>query len=187
MKPRYKTLIKSLQLIAFFCYIGSFAYLFYRADKEMVYVDIPVKYEKAEVTGWEYGITIKRRKGRHKVRFKSDSFPGMHFETHYYKSILYPQRSFDSIIGSHPVSIGCYLDPDFRETQGKYVPFVYSGQQEKSSVFYQYLLSSVKYDYGYLWLFFLFFIFLMWLFSEQGRRGIPIVVLLLSVAFYLLI
>ena len=68
-------------------------------------------------------------------------------------SFPYPQRSFDSIIESHPKTLQCYLEPDFREKQGKYTPFVYSGQREKSSVYYFNLVSYVKYEYGFLWIF----------------------------------
>ena len=37
MKARYKILIIFLQLFAFFSYIGCFAYLTYKADKELIF------------------------------------------------------------------------------------------------------------------------------------------------------
>ena len=116
MKIRYRLLIIFLQLFVFFSYIGCFIYLTYKADKELIFVDIPVKYTKGDITGKE-------------------------------------QRSFDSIIESHPKSLQCYLEPDFRKKQEKYTPFVYSGQREKSSVYYLNLVSYVKYKYGFLWIF----------------------------------
>ena len=57
MKTRYKILIVLIQVLAFFSYIGCFVYLTYRADKRLIYVDIPVKYTRDAITGKEYGIT----------------------------------------------------------------------------------------------------------------------------------
>ena len=94
MKARYKILIIFLQLFAFFSYIGCFAYLTYKADKELIFVDIPVKYTKGDITGKEYGITITGSRGNHTVRFESESFPDKEFEATYYMSLPYPQRSF---------------------------------------------------------------------------------------------
>ncbi len=141
MKARYKILIIFLQLFAFFSYIGCFAYLTYKADKELIFVDIPVKYTKGDITRKEYGITITKDRGSHTIHLESNKFPDKHFKAHYYMSFPYPQRSFDSIIESHPKTLQCYLEPDFREKQGKYTPFVYSGQREKSSVYYFNLVS----------------------------------------------
>lgn len=149
MKARYKILIIFLQLFAFFSYIGCFVYLTYKADKELIFIDIPVKYTKGAITGKEYGITITKDRGSHTIHLESNKFPDKHFKAHYYMSFPYPQRSFDSIIESHPKTLQCYLEPDFREKQGKYTPFVYSGQREKSSVYYLNLVSYVKYEYGF--------------------------------------
>ena len=102
MKARYKILIIFLQLFAFFCYIGCFVYLTYKADKELIFVDIPVKYTKGDITGKEYGITITKDRGSHTIHLESNKFPDKHFKAHYYMSFPYPQRSFDSIIESHP-------------------------------------------------------------------------------------
>ena len=187
MKARYKILIIFLQLFAFFSYIGCFVYLTYKADKELIFVDIPVKYTKDDITGKEYGITITGSRGNHTVRFESESFPDKEFEATYYMSLPYPQRSFSSIIESHPKNLLCYLEPDFRENQGKYIPFVYSGQREKSSVYYFNLVSYVKYEYGFLWIFLSIFILLMCLFTEKIKSKILLVVMLLSTIFFILI
>ena len=187
MKARYKILIIFLQLFAFFSYIGCFVYLTYKADKELIFVDIPVKYTKDDITGKEYGITITGSRGNHTVRFESESFPDKEFEATYYMSLPYPQRSFSSIIESHPKNLLCYLEPDFRENQGKYIPFVYSGQREKSSVYYLNLVSYVKYEYGFLWIFLSIFILLMCLFTEKIKSKILLVVMLLSTIFFILI
>ena len=153
MKIRYRLLIIFLQLFVFFSYIGCFIYLTYKADKELIFVDIPVKYTKGDITGKEYGITITRDRARRTIHLESNKFPDKHFKAHYYMSFPYPQRSFDSIIESHPKTLQCYLEPDFRKKQEKYTPFVYSGQREKSSVYYLNLVSYVKYKYGFLWIF----------------------------------
>lgn len=187
MKTRYKILIVFIQLLAFFSYIGCFVYQTYRADKELVFVDIPVKYRKGEITGKEYGITITTNRGSHTVHLESDSFPGIHFKAHYYMSLPYPQRSFDAIIESHPASLGCYLEPDFREKQGTYVPFVYSGQREKDSVYYLNLVSYVKGKYSPLWVFFSFFNLLMCTYTEKIKSNILMVVMLLNTVFFILI
>ena len=187
MKARYKILIIFLQLFAFFSYIGCFVYLTYKADKELIFVDIPVKYTKGDITGKEYGITITRNRGRHTIHLESNRFPDKHFKAHYYMSFPYPQRSFDSIIESHPKTLQCYLEPNFREKQGKYTPFVYSGQREKSSVYYFNLVSYVKYEYGFLWIFLSIFILLMCLFTEKIKSKILLVVMLLSTIFFILI
>ena len=187
MKARYKILIIFLQLFAFFSYIGCFVYLTYKADKELIFVDIPVKYTKDDITGKEYGITITGSRGNHTVRFESESFPDKEFEATYYMSLPYPQRSFSSIIESHPKNLLCYLEPDFRENQRKYIPFVYSGQREKSSVYYLNLVSYVKYEYGFLWIFLSIFILLMCLFTEKIKSKILLVVMLLSTIFFILI
>ena len=187
MKARYKILIIFLQLFAFFSYIGCFVYLTYKADKELIFVDIPVKYTKGDITGKEYGITITRNRGRHTIHLESNRFPDKHFKAHYYMSFPYPQRSFDSIIESHPKTLQCYLEPDFREKQGKYTPFVYSGQREKSSVYYLNLVSYVKYEYGFLWISWSIFILLMCLFTEKIKSKILLVVMLLSTIFFFLI
>ena len=186
MKTRYKILIVCLQLFAFFSYIGCFIYQVYRADKDMVFVDIPVKYTKDHITGKEYGITITGSKGKHTIYFKSDSFPGKEFDATYYMSLPYPQRSFDSIIKSHPVSLECYLEPNYKKKEGKYIPFVYSGQQEKSSVYYLNLVSYVKGKYIPLWVFFLFFNLLMCIYTEKIKSNILIVVMLLNGLFTVL-
>ncbi len=107
MKARYKILIIFLQLFAFFSYIGCFAYLTYKADKELIFVDIPVNYTKGDITGEEYGITITRDKGSRTIHLESSKFPNKHFKAHYYMSLPYPQRSFDSIIESHPIPKPC--------------------------------------------------------------------------------
>ncbi len=107
MKTRYKILIVLIQVLAFFSYIGCFVYLTYRADKRLIYVDIPVKYTRDAITGKEYGITITGSRGKHTVNLKSDSYPNKHFEANYFGSLPYPQRSFDSIIAPHPTSVGC--------------------------------------------------------------------------------
>jgi len=60
MKTRYKILIVFLQLFAFFSYIGCFVYLTNKADKELIFVDIPVKYTKGDITGKEYGLILER-------------------------------------------------------------------------------------------------------------------------------
>ena len=187
MKARYKILVIFLQLFAFFSYIGCFVYLTYKADKELIFVDIPVKYTKDDITGKEYGITITGSRGNHTVRFESESFPDKEFEATYYMSLPYPQRSFSSIIESHPKNLLCYLEPDFRENQGKYIPFVYSGQREKSSVYYLNLVSYVKYEYGFLWISLSIFILLMCLFTEKIKSKILLVVMLLSTIFFILI
>lgn len=187
MNTRYKILVIFLQLFAFFSYIGCFAYLTYKADKELIFVDIPVKYTKGDITGKEYGITITGSRGNHTVRFESESFPDKEFEATYYMSLPYPQRSFSSIIESHPKNLLCYLEPDFRENQGKYIPFVYSGQREKSSVYYLNLVSYVKYEYAFLWIFLSIFILLMCLFTEKIKSKILLVVMLLSTIFFILI
>ena len=109
MKTRYKILIVLIQVLAFFSYIGCFVYLTYSADKKLIYVDIPVKYTRDAITGKEYGITITGSRGKHTVNLKSDSYPDKRFEANYFGSLPYPQRSFDSIIASHPTSVGCYL------------------------------------------------------------------------------
>ena len=186
MKARYKILIIFLQLFAFFSYIGCFAYLTYKADKELIFVDIPVKYTKDDITGKEYGITITGSRGKHTVWFKSDSFPDKDFEATYYMSLPYPQRSFSSIIESHPKNLLCYLEPDFRENQGKYIPFVYSGQREKSSVYYLNLVAYVKGKYIPLWVFFSFFNLLMCIYTEKIKTNILIVVMLLNGVFSVL-
>lgn len=187
MNTRYKILVIFLQLFAFFSYIGCFVYLTYKADKELIFVDIPVKYTKDDITGKEYGITITGSRGNHTVRFESESFPDKEFEATYYMSLPYPQRSFSSIIESHPKNLLCYLEPDFREKQGKYTPFVYSGQREKSSVYYLNLVSYVKYQYAFLWIFLSIFILLMCLFTEKIKSKILLVVMLLSAIFFILI
>lgn len=186
MKARYKILIIFLQLFAFFSYIGCFVYLTYKADKELIFVDIPVKYTKDDITGKEYGITITGSRGNHTVRFESESFPDKEFEATYYMSLPYPQRSFSSIIESHPKNLLCYLEPDFRENQGKYIPFVYSGQREKSSVYYLNLVAYVKGKYIPLWVFFTFFNLLMCIYTEKIKTNILIVVMLLNGVFSVL-
>lgn len=186
MKARYKILIIFLQLFAFFSYIGCFAYLTYKADKELIFVDIPVKYTKGDITGKEYGITITRNRGRHTIHLESNRFPDKHFKAHYYMSFPYPQRSFDSIIESHPKTLQCYLEPDFREKQGKYTPFVYSGQREKSSVYYLNLVAYVKGKYIPLWVFFTFFNLLMCIYTEKIKTIILIVVMILNGVFSVL-
>ena len=183
MKTRYKILIIFLQLFAFFSYIGCFVYLTYKADKELVFVDIPVKYTKDDFIRKEYGITITGSRGKHTVNFKSDSFPDKEFDATYYMSLPYPQRSFDNIIESHPKSLQCYLEPDFREKQGKYTPFVYSGQREKSSVYYLNLVSYVKGEYIPLWVFFAFFNLIMCIYTEKIKSNILIMVMLLNSVF----
>ena len=187
MNTRYKILVIFLQLFAFFSYIGCFVYLTYKADKELIFVDIPVKYTKDDITGKEYGITITGSRGNHTVRFESESFPDKEFEATYYMSLPYPQRSFSSIIESHPKNLLCYLEPDFRENQGKYIPFVYSGQREKSSVYYLNLVAYVKYEYGFLWISLSIFILLMCLFTEKIKSKILLVIMLLSTIFFILI
>lgn len=186
MKTRYKILIVFLQLFAFFSYIGCFVYLTYKADKELIFVDIPVKYTKGDITGKEYGITITGSRGKHTVWFKSDSFPDKEFEATYYMSLPYPQRSFSSIIESHPKTLQCYLKPDFREKQGKYTPFIYSGQREKSSVYYLNLVAYVKGKYIPLWVFFSFFNLIMCIYTEKIKSNILIVVMLLNGVFSVL-
>ena len=186
MKTRYKILIIFLQLFVFFSYIGSFVYLTYKADKELIFVDIPVKYTKGDIPGKEYGITITGSRGKHTVWFKSDSFPNKEFEATYYMSFPYPQRSFDSIIESRPKNLLCYLEPDFREDQGKDTPFVYSGQREKSSVYYLNLVAYVKGKYIPLWVFFSFFNLLMCIYTEKIKTNILIVVMLLNGVFSIL-
>lgn len=186
MKARYKILIIFLQLFAFFSYIGCFAYLTYKADKELIFVDIPVKYTKGDITGKEYGITITKDRGSHTIHLESNKFPDKHFKAHYYMSFPYPQRSFDSIIESHPKTLQCYLEPDFREKQGKYTPFVYSGQREKSSVYYLNLVAYVKGKYIPLWVFFTFFNLLMCIYTEKIKTIILIVVMLLNGVFSVL-
>jgi len=186
MKARYKILIIFLQLFAFFSYIGCFVYLTNKADKELIFVDIPVKYTKGDITGKEYGITITRNRGRHTIHLESNRFPDKHFKAHYYMSFPYPQRSFDSIIESHPKTLQCYLEPDFREKQGKYTPFVYSGQREKSSVYYLNLVAYVKGKYIPLWVFFTFFNLLMCIYTEKIKTNILIVVMLLNGVFSIL-
>ena len=185
MKTRYKILIIFLQLFAFFSYIGGFVYLAYKADKELIFADIPVKYTKGDFTGKEYGITITRNRRSHTIHLKSNKFPDKHFKSHYYMSFPYPQRSFDSI-ESHPKTLQCYLEPDFRKKQEKYTPFVYSGQREKISVYYLNLVSYVKYEYGFLWMFLSIFILLMCLFTEKIESKILLVVMLLSTIFFIL-
>ena len=74
MKTRYKILIVFIQLLAFFSYIGCFVYQTYRTDKELVFVDIPVKYRKGEITGKEYGITITTNRGSHTVTWNQTVF-----------------------------------------------------------------------------------------------------------------
>ena len=186
MKARYKILIIFLQLFAFFSYIGCFAYLTYKADKELIFVDIPVKYTKGDITRKEYGITITKDRGSHTIHLESNKFPDKHFKAHYYMSFPYPQRSFDSIIESHPKTLQCYLEPDFREKQGKYTPFVYSGQREKSSVYYLNLVAYVKGKYIPLWVFFTFFNLLMCIYTEKIKTNILIVVMLLNGVFSVL-
>lgn len=186
MKARYKLLIIFLQLFAFFSYIGCFAYLTYKADKELIFVDIPVKYTKGDITGKEYGITITKDRGSHTIHLESNKFPDKHFKAHYYMSFPYPQRSFDSIIESHPKTLQCYLEPDFREKQGKYTPFVYSGQREKSSVYYLNLVAYVKGKYIPLWVFFTFFNLLMCIYTEKIKTIILIVVMILNGVFSVL-
>ena len=186
MKARYKILIIFLQLFAFFSYIGCFAYLTYKADKELIFVDIPVKYTKGDITGKEYGITITKDRGSHTIHLDSNRFPDKHFKAHYYMSFPYPQRSFDSIIESHPKTLQCYLEPDFREKQGKYTPFVYSGQREKGSVYYLNLVAYVKGKYIPLWVFFSFFNLLMCIYTEKIKTNILIVVMLLNGVFSVL-
>ena len=186
MKTRYKILIVFLQLFAFFSYIGCFVYLTNKADKELIFVDIPVKYTKGDITGKEYGITITGSRGKHTVWFKSDSFPDKEFEATYYMSLPYPQRSFSSIIESHPKTLQCYLKPDFREKQGKYTPFIYSGQREKSSVYYLNLVAYVKGKYIPLWVFFSFFNLIMCIYTEKIKSNILIVVMLLNGVFSVL-
>lgn len=186
MKARYKILIIFLQLFAFFSYIGCFAYLTYKADKELIFVDIPVKYTKGDITRKEYGITITKDRGSHTIHLESNKFPDKHFKAHYYMSFPYPQRSFDSIIESHPKTLQCYLEPDFREKQGKYTPFVYSGQREKSSVYYLNLVAYVKGKYIPLWVFFTFFNLLMCIYTEKIKTIILIVVMLLNGVFSVL-
>lgn len=186
MKARYKILIIFLQLFAFFSYIGCFAYLTYKADKELIFVDIPVKYTKGDITGKEYGITITKDRGSHTIHLESNKFPDKHFKAHYYMSFPYPQRSFDSIIESHPKTLQCYLEPDFREKQGKYTPFVYSGQREKSSVYYLNLVAYVKGKYIPLWVFFTFFNLLMCIYTEKIKTIILIVVMILNGVFSVL-
>ena len=187
MNTRYKILVIFLQLFAFFSYIGCFVYLTYKADKELIFVDIPVKYTKGDITGKEYGITITKDRGSHTIHLESNKFPDKHFKAHYYMSFPYQQRSFDSIIESQPKTLQCYLEPNFREKQGKYTPFVYSGQREKSSVYYFNLVSYVKYEYGFLWIFLSIFILLMCLFTEKIKSKILLVVMLLSTIFFILI
>lgn len=186
MKARYKILIIFLQLFAFFSYIGCFVYLTYKADKELIFIDIPVKYTKGAITGKEYGITITKDRGSHTIHLESNKFPDKHFKAHYYMSFPYPQRSFDSIIESHPKTLQCYLEPDFREKQGKYTPFVYSGQREKSSVYYLNLVAYVKGKYIPLWVFFSFFNLLMCIYTEKIKTNILIVVMLLNGVFSVL-
>ena len=101
-------------------------------------------------------------------------------------SFPYPQRSFDSIIESHPKTLQCYLEPNFREKQGKYTPFVYSGQQEKSSVYYLNLVAYVKGKYIPLWVFFSFFNLIMCIYTEKIKSNILIVVMLLNGVFSVL-
>lgn len=186
MKTRYKILIVLIQVLAFFSYIGCFVYLTYRADKRLIYVDIPVKYTRDAITGKEYGITITGSRGKHTVNLKSDSYPDKRFKANYFGSLPYPQRSFDSIIASHPTSVGCYLEPDFKEKQQVYTPFVYAGQREKTSVYYLNLVSCVKYEYGFLWSFFSLFIVLMCLFTEKIDSSILAWIMGLSVIFSIL-
>ena len=186
MKTRNRLLIILLQLLAFFSYIGCFVYLTYKADKELIFVDIPVKYTKGDITGKEYGITITRNRGRHTIHLESNRFPDKHFKAHYYMSFPYPQRSFSSIIESHPKTLQCYLKPDFREKQGKYTPFIYSGQREKSSVYYLNLVAYVKGKYIPLWVFFSFFNLIMCIYTEKIKSNILIVVMLLNGVFSVL-
>ena len=186
MKTRYKILIVFIQLLAFFSYIGCFVYQTYRADKELVFVDIPVKYRKGEITGKEYGITITRNRGSYTVRLESDSFPGKHFEAHHYATLFRSVHSYDAIIESRPASLGCYLEPDFKEKQGIYTPFVYSGQLEKGSVYYLNLISYVNYEYAFYWTLFALIILVMCFFTKKKEWGIVLVLILLSTIFSLI-
>lgn len=82
--------------------------------------------------------------------------------------------------------MGCYLEPDFKEKQQVYTPFVYAGQREKTSVYYLNLVSCVKYEYGFLWIFFSLFMVLMCLFTEKIDSSILAWIMVLSVIFNIL-
>ncbi|WP_455075353.1 hypothetical protein [Prevotella fusca] len=183
MKIKFHTLIIFLQLLTFFGNTAFFIHQVYRADKEMVFVDIPVKHTKGDVTGKEYGITITRNRGSYTVRLESDSFPGKHFEAHHYTTLFRSGHSYDAIIESRPASLGCYLEPDFKEKQGIYTPFVYSGQREKSSVYYLNLISYVNYEYAFYCTLFALIILVMCFFTKKKEWGIVLVLILLSTMF----
>ena len=148
---------------------------------------IPVKYTKDDITGKEYGITITGSRGNHTVRFESESFPDKEFEATYYMSLPYPQRSFSSIIESHPQKT-CYaiLEPEFRENQGKHIPFVYSGQREKKFSLLLKFSGLCEGKYIPLLGFFTFFNLLMCIYTEKIKTIILIVVMILNGVFSVL-
>ena len=133
------------------------------------------------------GITITGSRGNHTVRFESESFPDKEFEATYYMSLPYPQRSFSSIIESHPKNLLCYLEPDFRENQGKYIPLLFIlGSEKKVQFYYLNLVAYVKGKYIPLWVFFSFFNLIMCIYTEKIKSNILIVVMLLNGVFSVL-
>jgi len=145
MKPiYYKKSIIGLQLLIFFVYVGFLLIECYKTNNEVVFVNIPIRYNNEQCPIQNVGIRfIKGGKiTPASMQFSSDKFPDKEFEVDNFDGVLF----FKSIYWNkeeRPTSLGCCIEQKHLQDKEREIPCFLSAQK-KDIYHYIALLSYVK-------------------------------------------
>ena len=92
MKPiYYKKIIIGLQWLIFFVYVGFLFIECYKTNNEVVFVNIPIKYNNEQCPTQDVGIRFTKggKITPASMQFSSDKFPDKEFEVNNFDGVLF--------------------------------------------------------------------------------------------------
>ena len=106
-KPIQQKIIIGVQLLIFFIYVGFLLIECYKTNNEVVFVNIPIKYNNEQCPTQDVGIRFTKggKITPASMQFSSDKFPDKEFEVNNFDGVLF----LKSIYWNNEREIPCFL------------------------------------------------------------------------------
>lgn len=145
MKPiYYKKIIIGLQWLIFFVYVGFLFIECYKTNNEVVFVNIPIKYNNEQCPTQDVGIRFTKggKITPASMQFSSDKFPDKEFEVNNFDGVLFLKSIYWNK-EERPTFLGCCIEQKHLQAKEREIPCFLSAQK-KDIYHYIALLSYVK-------------------------------------------
>ncbi len=143
-KPIQQKIIIGVQLLIFFIYVGFLLIECYKTNNEVVFVNIPIKYNNEQCPTQDVGIRFTKggKITPASMQFSSDKFPDKEFEVNNFDGVLFLKSIYWNK-EERPTFLGCCIEQKHLQDNEREIPCFLSAQK-KDIYHYIALVSYVK-------------------------------------------